>query len=119
MSSWAARTAILVRGARLPGDVPNLHQALGNFRDLQLKQTADQIGMGPGDKDLGAAVGAVDVHHVDPDEVALLISLPGDLFPGAENGVGALRAVPMRIYISPEGSMRRTVPVRISWALEE
>ena len=79
-------------GAGLPGNVPDLYQPVGNLRHLQLKQAADQIGMGPGDKNLRSTVGTVYVYHIDPDQVAFLIHFPGNLLAGAQNGVGPVGA---------------------------
>ena len=50
----ADQTAILVAAARLPGDGLDLHGAVVDFGNLQLKEALDQSGVGPGQEDLGA-----------------------------------------------------------------
>ena len=75
-------------GTGFPGDVADLHLAVGDFGSLQLKQPSYQVGMGPGDLDQGAPVVLADIQHIDPEQLALGIGFAGDLLVGSQNGVG-------------------------------
>ena len=80
-------------GAGLPGDVADLHLALGDFRGLQLEQTAHQVGVRPGYLHQGAPVALAHIQHIDLEDLALGIGLAGDLLPGTEHGLGGIIAL--------------------------
>ena len=80
-------------GAGLPGHGLDFHFAGGDFGDVQLEQPLHQARMGPGHDDLGPPVAAADLHHVDPDQVALVVELALDLLVVGQVGVGAVVAL--------------------------
>ncbi len=80
-------------GTGFTGDVAHFHLTVRDFRGFQLEQTADQVGVGPGDVDQGAAVCLVNLQDVDPDQVAFGVLLSGDLLGGTEHSVGSLVAL--------------------------
>ena len=80
-------------GAGLPGNVANLHLTLGDFRGLQLEQTAHQVGVRPGYLHQGAPVALAHIQHIDLENLALGIGFAGDLLPGAEHGLGGIVAL--------------------------
>jgi len=65
--------------AGLPGDRLDLHDALADLRDFELKQALDEPLMGPGDQHLRPAAELGDLQHVDLQAVIDVVLLAGHL----------------------------------------
>ena len=77
-------------GTGFPGDVADFHLTVGDFRGLQLEQPPHQIGMGAGNPDQRAAAHFVNLQHIHPEHVALVVGFAGNLLACLEHGVGGV-----------------------------
>ena len=80
-------------GTGFPGDVADFHLTLGNFGSLQLKQAADQVGMGTGNMDQRTTVCPVNLQNVNTDQIAGLVLFAGDLLGNTQNCIILLVAL--------------------------
>ena len=78
--------------ARLPGDGADLHGAVGNLGNLQLKKPLDKAGVGAGDHHLRAPGRAAHIHQIDLDALTLHQRLALDLLAHGQHRVGGLGA---------------------------
>src|SRR5690606_38980363 len=73
--------------AGLAGDAPDLDRAVGDFGDLRLKATADEIRMGAGKDDFQAATLVLDGEDVGADAVADVVLLRLHAFAGRHHAL--------------------------------
>ena len=74
--------------ARLPGDGPDFHFAPVDFRHLFFQKSAQEVGMRPGEGDLRAFGGFLDVQEQGPDAVVHVEPFAGDLLLLGESAFG-------------------------------
>ena len=76
--------------AGLPGHGDDLHRPVGDLGDLQREQLADQVRVGPGQRDQRLTGPARHADHVAAQPVAVLVALAGNLLGGGDHALGGL-----------------------------